>query len=72
MEFDDKSRKASPIGTPPQPNNAENAHAGKITLGKRSSPSGGHSGERGQKRLVGAGCIYRGYPFRMRLTPDLI
>jgi hypothetical protein len=52
VEFDDKSRKTSPIGTPPQPNAAENLYLSKTALGKRTSPVEGQSG--GRKRLVSA------------------
>lgn len=55
QDFEDKSRKASPIGTPPEANAAEPAQAGKTGLGKRGKPSDAVSppgGGKYAKRLV--------------------
>ena len=59
VDFEEKSRKPSPIGTPPEANAAERMQSGRTRLGKRdkpaSSPESGPNSAKRPRRLVGVG-----------------
>lgn len=56
VDYEERSRKPSPIGTPPEANAVERAQPGKTRLGKRekpaSSPEGGQNSAKRPRRLV--------------------